>query len=134
MIAQRTAAGRTNAIVLIAVVRTQVAGATERLGAVGSVELSGKLGNSCLCGKRKQDLFGKSAPIYRNFTTTNYDPGGQQIPVPVERVAGKENYVRQFADFECAEVLRSLDEGRGVRSHQLDDVLRREHQVQRAQF
>src|SRR4051812_7207860 len=66
--------------------------------------------------------------------TLDDDLGVQQIPVPIERIAVEDDDVRELARFERAPVIALVNERGGVRTHQLDDVLRREHHVDRLEL
>src|SRR4029450_7725200 len=58
----------------------------------------------------------------------------QQVPVTAERGPVHEHDVRQLARFERAKLIAHFDIRSSVRSHQLDDVLHREHQVEGLQL
>src|SRR5690348_9934188 len=70
------------------------------------------------------------ALIGYDYSTFDHESGIQQIPVAVQRIAIDDDDVGELAHFECPELIAHLDEGGRVWSHQLDEVLRREHQVQ----
>jgi len=58
----------------------------------------------------------------------------EPVPVTLERIAVQDHDVRQLACFECSQLIAHLDVGRGVRPHDLHEILHREHDVERLQL
>src|SRR5689334_12825264 len=74
------------------------------------------------------------ALIGYDYTALDDQPGVQQIPVAIQRIAIDDDDVGELADFERPEPIAHLDECGRVGSHHLDEVSRREHEIQRSQF
>src|SRR5262245_44894556 len=76
----------------------------------------------------------ESPLIGNDDASLNHELRIQQVPVTVEGASVHEYDIGQFARFECAKFIAHLDVRSGVRSHQLDDVLHREHEVEGLQL
>src|SRR5262245_1945853 len=75
------------------------------------------------------------SPLIHDHHATLYDNLRlQPVPVALERVAIEQDDVGELAGFERAELIAHLNVRGSVRSHDLDHVLHREHEIERLQL
>src|SRR5262245_25957014 len=83
---------------------------------------------------RKSCVILASPMVDDDLAALHDDADVHEIEDQLQRIAVDDREIGDVAGLDLAELVRLLDERGGVRAHELDDVARREHQVQGLEF
>src|SRR5581483_4283067 len=75
-----------------------------------------------------------AALVAHDFAILHNQHDAGQIEHVLQRIPGHHDQVGTLAGLECPQLVALADGGGGIRSHDFEDVARREHQVERSQF